>query len=129
MARRGGGRDDAPDNHARRQIQGRLAELVEEEVGWDLHQQVAHEQDGHGRLVLGRRQAEVLLQPGELCRRDVVSVCVAVSQRANLFSFATWLGGSTTLTIPRGEENMGLEVWGCGALLGRGKVGLTNLSM
>lgn len=87
VASSGGGRDDAPDNHAGRQVQGRLPELVEEEVGGDLHQQVAHEEDGHGRLVLGRRQPEVLLQARELGGRDVVP-------------FFCWLAVSLAATFP-----------------------------
>lgn len=108
VARRGGGRDDAPHDHAGGKVQGRLAELVEEQVGGDLHQQVAHKQDGHGRLVLGRRQAEVLLQPGQLCRRDVVPVCWLVSMAVKSSAARAFpllrRGGPTLSPTPRGEK-------------------------
>lgn len=128
MASSSGGRDDAPDNHAGRQVQGRLPELVEEEVGGDLHQQVAHEEDGHGGLVLGRRQPEVLLQARELGGRDVVPVFVVGRSvvGADISLFVTLVGGSgPPMAIkPRGEgqERWGLESGGCGACARGGKL-------
>jgi hypothetical protein len=48
------GRYDAPDDHARWQEDGRLPDFVEIYIGWDLHQNVAYEENTD--TCLDRRQ-------------------------------------------------------------------------
>ena len=75
-ASRRGRRDDAPDDHAGREVDGGLSDFVEEQVGRDLHQQVSDEQDADGRLELDRAEFQVSLQTGETSGGDVVSVAI-----------------------------------------------------
>lgn len=59
--------------------------MGEEDVGWESHQDVANEEKGNRRGVLGRGQIETLGHPGDLCGSDIVlvsndqtSVCVVL---------------------------------------------------
>lgn len=55
-------------------INGGFSELVKKQIGRDLHQEVADEEDADGGLVLDRGEVEVALEVGEFGGGDVVSV-------------------------------------------------------
>lgn len=48
--------------------------MGEEDVGWELHQNIANEEKCNRRGVLGRGQIETLGHPGDLCSSDIVLV-------------------------------------------------------
>lgn len=48
--------------------------MGEEDVGWELHQNIANEEKCNRRGVLGRGQIETLGHPGDLCGSDIVLV-------------------------------------------------------
>lgn len=48
--------------------------MGEEDVGWELHQNIANEEKCNRRGVLGRGQIETLSHPGDLCGSDIVLV-------------------------------------------------------
>jgi hypothetical protein len=56
------------------QKDARVLDLAHDHVGRDLERNVTREQDGDASLVLGEREPEVLLDPGELGCGDVLTV-------------------------------------------------------
>jgi len=50
MSRGNGTRYNTPDDHDCRQIDGGLAELAEDQVGWHLHDNIADEEDANACL-------------------------------------------------------------------------------
>jgi len=54
-------RDGAPEGHGGGEVDGR-AHARDEEVGWQLHQEVGDEEDGRGQVEVGPGHAEVSLE-------------------------------------------------------------------
>lgn len=66
-------RDEAEEEHAARQPDVRL-ELLQQDVGRDFKGDVGDEEDGQRGVVLGRFQAQILLQPEDRGIGDVSAV-------------------------------------------------------
>nr|POE73017.1 putative d-arabinono-1,4-lactone oxidase [Quercus suber] len=81
------GGDDAPHDHDGGEVQRRLTDLVEEQVGRDLHKDVADEKNADAGLVLRIGQVEVSLKPW-ISRQprsgDIVSVEIVLSLHGQL---------------------------------------------
>lgn len=71
------GRNDAPNHHHRRQVQSWSPNFIQEQIGWDLHQNVADEENADASFVLGVGHVEISFQAwiaSETSCCDVVSV-------------------------------------------------------
>lgn len=55
------GRHDAPKDNGRGQIDGR-ADASDDDVGGQLHQQIANEENGRGQVEVGSSHVQVLFQ-------------------------------------------------------------------
>lgn len=76
-------RDQSPDDHHAWEVQCRLTDLVQEQVGGDLHQDVSDEEDRNAGLVLRVGHVEIRFQAGMASKSsggDVVLYIVSLEQ-------------------------------------------------
>jgi hypothetical protein len=73
LSQGGQGRYDSPEHHARAHVAWRTR-AVQEHVGGDLAEEIAHEQDWHAGLILSAREIEVLFKIVETGKGDGVAV-------------------------------------------------------
>jgi hypothetical protein len=66
-------RNETPRDDEKAEVERRAADIVEEQIGRHLHENIADEKDGKASLILAAVEVKILLQTLETCRCIVVA--------------------------------------------------------